>query len=188
MKVGFFRFWIRAAPTCSHVLTLFARVLARRRGPQQLQCPLRESRSLQVGNERRRRLAVSGRRGREGWGPRRGLAGWPRVPQTVLCSSTRRKWWRRILRRRLCVDLHNSDTASVRLDGSTHDGAGQRAQSRCSCPRRGAFFPLVWARLTTGDQRRRGPCRLQLYLDTYRVVGDAQNSLFARSEEVPPFQ
>lgn len=63
------------------------------------------------------------------------------MPQTVLCSSTRRKWWRRILRRRLCVDLHNSDTASVRLDGSTHDGAGQRAQSRCSCPRRGAFFP-----------------------------------------------
>lgn len=62
------------------------------------------------------------------------------MPQTVLCSSTRRKWWRRILRRRLCVDLHNSDTASVRLDGSTHDGAGQRAQSRCSCPRRGAFF------------------------------------------------
>lgn len=50
------------------------------------------------------------------------------------------------------------------------------------------FFFFDWARLTTGDQRRRGPCRLQLYLDTYRVVGDAQKSLFARSEEVPPFQ
>lgn len=51
----------------------------------------------------------------------------------------------------------------------------------------GCFFFLVWARLTTGDQRRRGPCRLQLYLDTYRVVGDAQKSLLTRSEEVPPF-
>lgn len=66
------------------------------------------------------------------------------MPQTVLCSSTRRKWWRRILRRRLCVDLQKSDTASVRLDGSTHDGTGheQRAQSMCTWQRGALFFFL----------------------------------------------
>lgn len=69
------------------------------------------------------------------------------MPQTVLCSRTRRKWWGRILRRRLCVDLHNSDTASVRLDGSTHDGAGHEQRHRAGASGRGVgpfffFFSL----------------------------------------------
>jgi hypothetical protein len=145
VKVGFFRTWIRAPPACSHVLIIFTRVSARRRGPQQLQGPLWKSWGLQARNKWRQRLAVSGRRGREGWGPRRGLARWPRAPQTVLCSSTRRKWWGRILRRRLCVDLRSNDTASVRLNGTTHDGVRheQKAQSRCIWRRRqGPFFFL----------------------------------------------
>lgn len=49
------------------------------------------------------------------------------------------------------------------------------------------FFFLVWAKLTTGDQRRRGPCRLQLYLDTYRVVGDAQKSFVFPKRRGLPF-